>query len=69
MGEIAKRVKNKWMHWSTKGLEAIINLILVRYTSEGTYEKFYREVQGLGSKFISLEVNSCHIITYSKGEF
>lgn len=64
MGEIAKRVKNKWMHWSTKGLEALINLILVRYTSEETYERFYREVQGLGSRFISLEVNSCQIITY-----
>jgi transposase-like protein len=56
MGEIAKRVKNKWMHWSTRGLEAIINLILVRYTSEATYEKFYREVQGLGSRFISMKV-------------
>jgi len=56
MGEIAKRVKNKWMHWSTKGLEALINLILVRYTSEETYERFYHKVQGLGSRFISIEV-------------
>jgi len=56
MGEIAKRVKNKWMHWSTRGIEALINLILVRYTNETTYEKFYRELQGLGSRFISLEM-------------
>ncbi|MFQ6052430.1 MAG: transposase [Candidatus Hydrothermarchaeota archaeon] len=57
MGEIAKRVKNKWMHWSTKGLEALINLILVRYTCEDTYEEFYRKVQGLeGLKFISMEM-------------
>jgi hypothetical protein len=24
MGEVAKRVKNKWMHWSTKGLENLL---------------------------------------------
>jgi transposase-like protein len=57
MGEIAKRVKNKWMHWSTKGLEAVINLILVRYTCEETYEEFYRKVQALeGLKHISVEM-------------
>jgi len=25
MGEIAKRIKNKWMHWSTTGLENLLN--------------------------------------------
>jgi len=57
MGEISKRVKNKWMHWSTRGLEAVINLILVRYTCEETYEEFYRKVQALeGLKHISVEM-------------
>jgi len=67
MGEIAKRVKNKWMHWSAPGLEAIINLILVRYTNEATYEKFYHQVQGTdSSKFINIEVKICSVITYWK---
>ena len=40
MGEIAKRTKHKWMRWTTKGLETIINIILVRYCSEENYEEF-----------------------------
>ncbi len=40
MGEIAKRIKHKWMRWTTKGLETIINIILVRYCSEQNYEEF-----------------------------
>jgi len=40
MGEIAKRTKHKWMRWTTKGLETIINIILVRYCSEQNYEEF-----------------------------
>jgi hypothetical protein len=57
MGEIVKWVKNKWMRWSTKGLEAVINLILVRYTCEETYEEFYHKVQALeGLKHISVEM-------------
>jgi hypothetical protein len=27
MGEIAKRVKHKWVHWSTKGLENLLNIL------------------------------------------
>lgn len=58
MGEISKRVKNKWMHWSTQGLESLINLILVRYTRQDIYERFYREIQGLGDiKYINTETN------------
>jgi len=40
MGEIAKRTKHKWMRWTTKGLETILNLILTRYVSEESYEVF-----------------------------
>ena len=29
MGEIAKRVKHKWMHWSERGLENLLNILLV----------------------------------------
>jgi len=39
MGEIAKRVKNKWMHWSTKGLENLLNILLFRYCSKERYNR------------------------------
>ncbi len=44
MGEISKRCKHKWMRWITKGLEAILNIILMRYTSEEKYEKFKQKI-------------------------
>jgi len=40
MGEIAKRTKHKWMRRTTKGLETILDLILMRYISEESYEAF-----------------------------
>ena len=40
MGEISKRCKHKWMHWSTRGLKNILTIILVRYTDEVLYENF-----------------------------
>jgi len=39
MGEIVKRVKNKWMHWSTKGLENLLNILLARYCNASLYSK------------------------------
>ena len=44
MGEISKRVKHKWMRWTTRGLEAILNIILVRYTCESHYEDFRAKI-------------------------
>jgi len=40
MGEISKRCKHKWMHWSTRGLKNILTLVLIRYTDEPLYEHF-----------------------------
>jgi transposase-like protein len=40
MGEVSKRCKHKWMHWSTHGLKNILTLILTRYTDKTLYEKF-----------------------------
>lgn len=37
MGEIAKRIKHKWMHWSTKGLENLLNILLARYCNKRVY--------------------------------
>jgi len=57
MGEISKRCKHKWMRWTTKGLEAILNIILMRYTSEEKYEKFKQKItKAENLKFINGEV-------------
>ena len=39
MGEIAKRIKHKWMHWSTKGLENLLNILLARYCNKRVYSE------------------------------
>jgi transposase-like protein len=39
MGEIAKRVKNRWMHWSTTGLENLLNILLTRYCNRKLYDR------------------------------
>jgi hypothetical protein len=40
MGEVSKRCKHKWMHWSTQGLKDILTIVLVRYTNKQLYEEF-----------------------------
>ena len=51
IGEISKRVKHKWMRWTTRGLEAILRLIIVRYTSPWQYRAFRNEK--LGHHYVS----------------
>jgi len=58
MGEIAKRTKHKWMRWTSRGLETLPNLLLIRYTSEESYERFKRQVmKSDNATFISGEVD------------
>ena len=40
MGEVSKRCKHKWMHWSTQGLKDILTIVLIRYTNEPLYDNF-----------------------------
>jgi len=40
MGEVSKRCKHKWMHWSTEGLRNILTILLVRYTNEQLYNQY-----------------------------
>ncbi len=66
MGEISKRTKHKWMRWTTKGLETIINIILVRYCSEKNYEEFKNKIMRSENLiFIRTEVK----ISSVRGEF
>jgi len=58
MGEISKRIKHKWMRWTTAGLEAILRFILVRYTSPGLYRRFRNEHLGLhGLSSIAFQIS------------
>ncbi len=41
MGEVSKRCKHKWAHWSMKGLENILDIVLIRYMRNDIYELFY----------------------------
>jgi hypothetical protein len=41
MGQVAKRCKHIWAHWSTAGLENILQIILVKYCSPEFYDRFY----------------------------
>ena len=44
MGEISKRCKHKWMHWSTEGLENMLWILLTRYTDPAFYhERFWND--------------------------
>ena len=54
MGEIAKRIKNKWMHWSTTGLENLLNILLTRYCNKEKYHK-------LKEKYLNHEHTFIHI--------
>ena len=51
MGEVAKRVKNRWMHWSTTGLENLLNILLVRYCDRDLYaslkQNFYKDEEAV----------------------
>ncbi len=50
MGEIAKRVKNKWMHWSTQGLENLLNILLVRYCNKQLFGEIKEKYLSQGNK-------------------
>lgn len=66
MGEISKRTKHKWMRWTTRGLETIINIILVRYCSEKNYEEFKNKImKSENLMFIMAEIK----ISSIRGEF
>jgi hypothetical protein len=41
MGAIARRCKHGWMHWSTRGLENLLWILLVRYLDEQAYNSFW----------------------------
>ncbi len=66
MGEISKRCKHKWMRWTSRGQEAILRLLLTRYTSEEHYEQFRAEITHQADQsYISTEVR----VDSARGKF
>jgi hypothetical protein len=56
MGELSKRIKHKWMHWSDHGLEAISNLILIRYCERRRWNRLRdRYVSRERNRYISID--------------
>lgn len=43
MGEISKRVKHKWMHWSDMGLDVLLNMLLTRLKNPDIYDEWWNE--------------------------
>ena len=56
MGEIAKRIKNKWMHWSTQGLENLLNILLARYCNRECYNRLKQKYLNHQHTFIHIKV-------------
>jgi len=56
MGEIAKRVKNKWMHWSTTGLENLLNILLARYCNKETFNELKGRYLNQEHTFIHIKI-------------
>ena len=52
MGEVSKRCKNQWMRWTTKGLEALLNLRLVKYADPDHYRTFFDNLLDRSTKTI-----------------
>jgi len=44
MGEVSKRCKNQWTRWTADGLEAILQLRLVKYADPQHYQSFLDEL-------------------------
>jgi hypothetical protein len=44
MGEVSKRCKNQWMRWTADGLEALLQLRLVKYADPEYYHSFFDEL-------------------------
>ena len=43
-GKVSKRCKNQWMRWTVEGLEALLQLWLVKHTDPPRYQLFPDEL-------------------------
>ena len=63
MGEISKRCKHQWMRWTADGLEALLQLRLVKYADPRHYQSFFDELLQRSTK----TAMSCDVSIESTG--
>lgn len=56
MGEIAKRVKHKWMHWSERGLENLLSILLSRYCNKRVYSEMKEKYLNANNTIINVKI-------------
>jgi hypothetical protein len=56
MGEIGKRVKHKWTHWSERGLENLLNILLSRYCNKRSYNEMKEKYLNPNSTTITVQL-------------
>jgi hypothetical protein len=56
MGEVVKRIKHKWMHWSIRGLENLLNILLARYCNKRVYSKMKEKYLSLKGTIVKIAV-------------
>ena len=64
MGEVSKWCKNQWMRWTKEGLEAILQLRLVKYADQSYYQSFLDELLQRPTKTAmscDLSIESCRV--------
>ena len=49
MGEIAKRMKNKWMSWSANGAKNLASLVMKKVCERSYYESFLEKIMKKGN--------------------
>ena len=65
MGEVSKRCKNQWMRWTAEGLEALLQLRLVKYADPSYYQLF---VDKLLQRSIKTTINCDLSIESTRGK-
>ncbi|WP_394342646.1 ISH6 family transposase [Saliphagus sp. LR7] len=65
MGEVAKRCKRDWMQWTEEGLEALLQLNLVKYANPDQYRQFF---DGLLQRSTHRKIRCTVSVTATGGE-
>jgi hypothetical protein len=65
MGEVAKRCKRDWMRWTADGLEALLQLQLVKYANPAHYQSFLDDFL---QRSLQTSLHCTVLVTASGGE-
>ena len=65
MGEVAKRCKRDWMQWKEEGVEALLQMNLVKYANPDQYRQFF---DGLLQRSTHRKIRCTVSVTATGGE-